>query len=365
MKILHTESSQGWGGQEIRILAEAEGMRARGHELFVGAPAAHRIFREAQARGLAVADLPLARKRPAGVTALRRWIRAHRPDVINTHSSIDSWLVSLACATLARPPAIVRTRHVSVPVARTLGNRWLYGAAAAHVVTTGEMLREQLVRDNGLAPERVTSVPTGIRPEVFAPGDRAAARRETGLPEAGLLVGIVATLRSWKGHRYLIDAFARLARRDATLVIVGDGPQRAALERQAAEAGLASRVLFAGDRREVAPWFRALDVFALPSYANEGVPQALVQAMMTGLACVTTAAGAIPEIARDGETALVVPAEDADALARALARLADDAALRERLGAAARAWCVAHHSYDAMLARMESIFARACAARAP
>jgi glycosyltransferase involved in cell wall biosynthesis len=363
VKILHTESSQGWGGQEIRILAEAEGMRARGHDLFIGAPAAHRIYREAEARGFAVADLPLARKRAAGVSALRRWIRAHRPDVVNTHSSTDSWLVSVACATLSRPPAIVRTRHVSVPVARSLGNRWLYGVAAAHVVTTGEMLREQLVRDNGLAPDHVTSVPTGIRPELFAPGDRAAVRRELGLPEAGLLVGIVATLRSWKGHRYLVDAFARLGRPDATLVIVGDGPQREALERQVADGGLTGRVVFAGDRRDVAPWFRALDIFALPSYANEGVPQALVQAMMTGLACVTTSAGAIPEVARDGETALVVPKEDVAALTQALDRLAGDPALRARLGAAAREHCVAGFSYEVMLAKMEAVFERAVAAR--
>jgi glycosyltransferase involved in cell wall biosynthesis len=271
--------------------------------------------------------------------------------------------VSIACATVARPPVIVRTRHVSVPVAKTLGNRWLYGTAAAHVVTTGEMLRQQLVRDNGLPPEHVTSVPTGIRPDVFSPGDRVEARRALGLPEAGLLVGIVATLRSWKGHRYLVDAFARLGRDDAMLVIVGDGPQREALERQVVDADLVPRVRFAGDRRDVAPWFRALDVFALPSYANEGVPQALVQAMMSGLACVTTAAGAIPEIARDGETALVVPTENVDALAAAITRLAEDAALRAKLGAAARAHCVAHHSYEAMLTSMEAVFARACAAR--
>jgi glycosyltransferase involved in cell wall biosynthesis len=363
LKILHTESSQGWGGQEIRILAEAAGLQARGHDLHIGAPAAHRIHREAAVRGLAAADLPLARRRVAGVAALRRWIRAHRPDVVNTHSSIDSWLVALACATLSQPPAVVRTRHVSVPVAQNVGNRWLYGAAAAHVVTTGEMLREQLLRDNGLAPDHVSSVPTGISPERFTPGDRTAARRALGLAAEGVCIGIVATLRSWKGHRYLIEAFALLDRSDARLLIVGDGPQREALERQVAQAGLASRVHFAGDCREVAPWFQALDVFALPSYANEGVPQALVQAMMCGLACVTTAAGAIPEVARDGRTALVVPAEDAVALAAALARLGADADLRARLGAAARALCVANYSYDAMLDRMEAIFARAAAAR--
>jgi glycosyltransferase involved in cell wall biosynthesis len=363
MKILHTESSQGWGGQEIRILEEAQGMQARGHELVIGAPATHRIHREAQARGLAVADLPLARKRAPGVIAMRRWLAEQRPDVVNTHSSTDSWLAALACSTLAIPPVIVRTRHISAPVARTLANRWLYGTAAAHVVTTGEMLREQLIRDNGLDPDHVTSVPTGIRPEVFSPGDRGEARRALGLPADGLLIGIVATLRSWKGHRYLVDAFARLSRRDAALIIVGNGPQREGLERQVAAAGLGTRVRMVGDQRQVGAWMRAFDVFALPSYANEGVPQALVQAMMTGLACVTTAAGAIGEVARDGETALVMPAKDVDALAQALDRLAGDKALRARLGAAARAHCVARFGFETMLTRMEEIFAQACAAR--
>ena len=195
MKIVHTEASQGWGGQEIRILAEAEGLRGRGHEVIIVAPSTHRILEEARGRGLAAVALPIGRKRAPGVIALRRWLAAERPDVVNTHSSTDSWLVALACAALPRPPAVVRTRHVSVPVARSLGNRWLYGRAAAHVVTTGEMLREQLIRDNGLAPDRVTSVPTGISPEQFAPGDRAAARRALGLPEAGLLIGTCSIWR--------------------------------------------------------------------------------------------------------------------------------------------------------------------------
>src|SRR2546430_2757979 len=82
--------------------------------------------------------------------------------------------------------------------------------------------------------------------------------------------------------------------------------------------GLGERVIFAGLQRDVAPWLAALDVFALPSYANEGVPQALLQAMVARVPCVTTSVGGIPEIARDGETARVVPATNAKALAAAI-----------------------------------------------
>ena len=104
------------------------------------------------------------------------------------------------------------------------------------------------------------------------------------------------------------------------------------------------------------PWLRALDIFALPSYANEGVPQALVQAMLVELPCVTTAIGGIPELAEHERTALVVPPQDAAALAAAIERLAGNEGLRRELGEAARKHCVEGYSYERMLDRMESIY---------
>ena len=83
---------------------------------------------------------------------MRSWLRTHPVDVINTHSSTDSWLAALACATLPRAPAIVRTRHVSTTVRNNLLTRWLYRSATRHIVTTGENLRVQLIRDNGFPP---------------------------------------------------------------------------------------------------------------------------------------------------------------------------------------------------------------------
>jgi glycosyltransferase involved in cell wall biosynthesis len=365
--IVHTESSHGWGGQEIRILSESEGMLARGHRVTLVASASSRVLAEAKRRGIAAAALPIGRKRLRGVLAFRRWLKDHvgsdRVDVINTHSSTDSWIAALACSTMKRPPPIVRTRHVSVPVANNAATRWLYTGPTRRIVTTGEQLRRQLIEENRYPPDRITSVPTGIDASRFAPGDRATARAATGLPAEATLIGIVATLRSWKGHRFLIEAFTRVEGEGLGLVIVGGGPQRAALDTLVASLGLGDRVRIVGDQDDVLPWLQSLDVFALPSYANEGVPQALVQAMLCGLACVTTGVGAIPEAARDGETALVVPAQDVDALAAALARLTADPALRRRLGAAARELCIRQFGYDVMLDRMEAVFRDAVAAR--
>jgi glycosyltransferase involved in cell wall biosynthesis len=257
----------------------------------------------------------------------------------------------------------VRTRHVSVPVPNDPATRWLYRRATARTVTTGEALREQLVRDNGLAPERVDSVPTGIDAAHYTGIASVDARNRLGLPANVPLVGIIATLRSWKGHRFLVDALPRLERRDAHLVIVGDGPQREALDRQVVELGLTGRVTFAGQQRDVAPWLAAIDVVALPSYSNEGVPQALLQAMFARVPCVTTDAGAIPEIARDGDTATIVAKQDAGALAAGIDRLLANPALAAAQATRAHAFVASRYTLETMLDRMEAVFRRALADR--
>jgi glycosyltransferase involved in cell wall biosynthesis len=367
LNIVHTENSCGWGGQEIRILSEMAGMIGRGHTLHLLCPREARIFEEAGKRNIPVTALNMAKKRPGGVRAIRGWLNAHPVDVINTHSSTDSWLCALACATLPDAPPIVRTRHISAPVPANAATRWLYTRATRSIVTTGEALKTRLVQGNGFPAQNIVSVPTGIDLARYGPladpAARAALRARLGLPAAPGLVGIVATLRSWKGHRYLIEAVAQMRRDDVHLVIVGDGPQRAALEQMIAAGDLGRRVTLAGNQADVVPWLQALDVFALPSYANEGVPQAILQAFACALPVVTTAAGAIPEVARDEDTALVVPMRDAAALAAALARLLDDAPLRARLGSRALAQARTHHGLDAMLDRMEAVFRAALAPR--
>jgi len=352
MKIVHTESSLGWGGQELRILAESKGLAKRGHDVTLICPLEARIYGEAPSWGLRTVALPIATKRLDGLLAVRRWLRANPPDVVSTHSSTDSWLVALG----TRLP-IVRTRHISAPVPRNMLTRWLYGRAT-RIVTTGEALKRELVERTGVPAERIESVPTGADPAIYAPGDKYAARMHLSLPQDAMLIGIVATLRSWKGHRHLVEALPA----GATLVIVGDGPQREALEAQVRSAQLQSRVHFAGNQRDVVPWMQALDIFALPSYANEGVPQALMQAMLVGLPCVTTSVGGIGELAIDGVTAVLVPPENPGVLRSALERLMGDPALRSKLGAAARRHCAERFSYEHMLDRMEAIYREAAAA---
>jgi glycosyltransferase involved in cell wall biosynthesis len=363
MKILHTEASTGWGGQEIRILDEAEGLRRRGHDVRIAAPASAAIFAAAERRNIPARAIALDRRRLGSLRALRAFLREFAPDVVVSHSSSDSWLVALATRFLHAKPAIVRLRHLSGPVGRGPLNRWLYGRVPARVVTTGEVIKTMLVERLGLDPSRVIAIPTGTDLDRFKPGDRMAARAMLGLPTSAKIVGIVATLRSWKGHRFLIDAMADPRLAGVRLIIVGDGPQQPTIEAQIAARGLGARAKLAGRQDDVLPWLHAFDVFALPSTGSEGVPQALMQAMACAVPVVTTAAGGIPELVRDRDNGLLVPAEDAAALADAILRLLEDPALARRLAAAGRREVEQNHTRSAMLDAMESVFRAAIAER--
>jgi glycosyltransferase involved in cell wall biosynthesis len=357
LRILHTESSIGWGGQELRILTEMAGMQRRGHHVHLVTADIADILPAARARGLPADALPIAYKKPRALREMRKWLRAHVRDfdVVNTHSSTDAWLVAMAGATISRMPPVVRTRHVSTPVNNSWTTRWLYQRATRHIVVTGEALKAQLVRDNRFNPKRITSVRTGVDLARFRPLDRVVAKAQCGV-DARPAVAIVATLRDWKGHDDLLDAWDALHVKGWQLLVIGDGPRRDHLERRVTEMGLASDVRFTGNQDDVPIWYACAEIAVLPSYGDEGVPQSLMQAAACGLPAIATPIGAIAEAVRDGKTGLLVPPRDVKALASALSYLMTHHELRGHMGRAAREYAHKHFGIDRMLDAMESVF---------
>ena len=352
--IVHTESSIGWGGQEIRVLRESKAFLERGHQVTVLAPANAEISQRASDFGVPVVQVPIFNRNFQAFWSLRKALKILRPDIVNTHSSTDSWLVAAVCLSLRRAPKVVRTRHICAQPSRSLITRWLYRKAAQKVVTTGEAIRSQIIH-LGIPADHVISIPTGIDPDFYVPGSRDEAKMLFGF--SGLtVIGVVATIRSWKGHRVLIEALKHLPVSHYRLLFVGDGPIRMAIEEELRLAGLAELVYFAGHQNNILPWLRSMDIFVLPSYANEGISQALVQAMMVGIPVVTTTAGAITEVARDLQTALVVEPKDPEALRAAITSLLDNPRLGRDLACAAREFVLLRHSEAVMVDKMDMVF---------
>lgn len=364
LRILHTENSQAWGGQEVRILTEARGMLDRGHQVKLLAVPDSPIGAEAKEMGIPVEFLEISRKRPRSLLILRRWLaqHGHEYDVINTHSSTDSWLTAIACHTLSGMPPIVRTRHVSTTINNHPTTRWLYMKATSHIVTTGEALRLQLNRNNGYPLDHMTSIRTGIDLVRFTPLHKQGMRAALGVRDLPTL-GILATLRSWKGHDDLLEAFALLHPLfpEWQLLLIGDGPQRKNLEKLVDGLKIRDAVRFVGNVSDVPGWLATLDLFVLPSYGDEGVPQSIMQAMACGLAVVSTPVGAIREAVQHDLTGIIALPRNPSVLAEALRWLMQDEALRNRMGEAGAAYAKANFCIESMLDKMEGIFYR-CAA---
>ena len=266
-----------------------------------------------------------------------------------------SAMIALAAARRVGGCRIVAARR-SVPKER--GAQRVLAEIAVRVADR-IIVNAELLRPSGAAGRRTDVIPSGVDTDVFRPtAGRDEAKRRLGLPPERPVIGTVGRLEPRKGTATLLAAFAalRAAGRDAALVVVGDGPLRADLEREAERLGIAADVLFLGDRADVLGVLAALDVFVLPS-RTEGMSNALLEAMAAAHPVVATAVGGTPEVVSDGASGLLVPADDPAAMTRAIERVLDDAALATTLGAAARQTVEARYGAKSMVRRLEAVYA--------
>lgn len=353
MHIIHTESSCGWGGQELRILTEARGLQQRGHRISLLCPPSSNIYKVAPEFDINPTPLSIERKGLIGLFVMMNWLWKNRDDisVINSHSSTDSWLVALALKLLPIDIPIIRTRHVSSPINTKRSTFWLYQKAAAHIVVTGEPLRHQFAEQNKFSMDSMTSVPTGIDLDRFKPN---GGKKDTD----NFTLGILATLRSWKGHSYLLDAMQDmlLAIPNLNLLIVGDGPQREILEQKSKELGITEQVCFVGNQDNPEEWLHKMDMFILPSYGDEGVSQAVMQAMASRLPVITTDVGGMRDAVQHNVTGLLIETRSASAIANGVVELYKDESKRVQLAQAGYERAQQNFGTTKMLTKMEDIF---------
>lgn len=296
---------------------------------------------------------------------LRRVRERFRFDVIHAHMLVpDGWAAACVGAEMEVP--VVATAHradvLDVPAR---GPRSRERVAAAVDAIDQVCAVSATIGDAAAAlgrPRRpVQVVPNGADTRVFAPRPASEARARLGLPDDGPIVSYVGKLVPRKGVDTLVEAIGLLARRPTgapLLVAAGIGEERPALERRAAELGVADRVRFVGkvDHDEVGWWMAAGDLFVLPSL-SEGLPTVVCEAMNVGRPVVATAVDGTPEIVREGRTGLLVPPSDAPALADALGRVLGEPGLAARMGEEALRVGRAEYTWDANARRMSAIYA--------
>ena len=367
------------GGPALHVTYLTAGLRDRGYDttLVAGSLARGEDSMEFVADELGVRVERLAGLRRdispvrdvVAVLRLAQLIRHERPTILHTHTA-KAGAVGRVAALLAggaRPPIVVHTFHGHVlrgyfgPV-RTLGfrllERWLARVTTALVAVSPEV-RDDLVR-LGVAPaEKFTVVRLGIelQARVADRDGRDETRRSLGIAPDRFMVGWIGRMTAVKRTSDVLLAFKELRRRgvDACLCLVGDGPERDQVERRAHELGIMRDTLFLGYQEEVAPYYAAFDAMILPS-GNEGTPVSAIEALAARRPVVATRVGGVPDVVRDGEDGFLVDLGAVDQLAEALARLAHDPALRERMGEAGRSRVLARYSVERLVDDMDALY---------
>lgn len=296
----------------------------------------------------------------AAIGRLVRLLREHRVDIVQSHDFLTRRL-AVPAAAIGRVPHvtsvhgwIANTRKERL--ARRL-DHLLIRCARRAVVVSGR-LKQQVVEDAGMPPERVVLLRNALLLDDYPEGaDRAGARRKLGLPADAQVVSIVGRLSPEKGHQLFLDMARRIADRmpQACFLIVGHGTLRNRLEGQTAMLGLSDRVLFLGHRSDMHVVYASTDVLALCSF-TEGLPNVVLEAFAHGCPAVATRVGGVPEVVTHGVDGFIVEPGQLDALTSAVLTLLSSPDLAAAMGARARATVAARFDFRRRTRELESLY---------
>jgi glycosyltransferase involved in cell wall biosynthesis len=316
--------------------------------------AAHALLQESGTRFLA-----LRRRRKlelAPWVRLARFLRRERVDVLHAHKFGSNVWAALVDA-VAPVPVFVAHEHTwsyeGQPLRRFL-DRALIARRADRFVAVSREDQRRMSSVEHIDPRRTMFIPNGIPPS--PPPSGRDVRAELGI-ERGPVIGAIGVLRAQKAHHVLLRASAELVRThpSLTVLIAGEGPERASLEGLARELGISDHVRLLGYREDVPDILRALDI-AVSSSDFEGSPLAVMEYMDAGLPIVATAVGGVPDLITDGVDGRVVERRDPHALASAISELLGDRELGERMGASARERRRTEFDLDTLVRRLEDLY---------
>ncbi|HHT9155678.1 MAG TPA: glycosyltransferase family 4 protein [Candidatus Tripitaka sp. YC43] len=348
IKVLHVITRLLPGGAADGTLNLCQGLKERGFQVELAAAPDPKMAETVQRMGIPFHPIPEFRRdiNPFYDTwaffKLYKLIRSGGYQVVHTHTSKAGLLGRLA-ARLAHTPVIVHAPRGSIfhptffsPLVQwffTLIERLAAPWADKIIAMCQSEARDYLGRR--IAPkEKYTVIDSGIDLNRFrhAQVDVAEKKQGLGLPRDSFVIGIIARLSPEKGHFTALEAFQKVYKEvpDAFLLIVGEGELKEAIRQRITRMGIGDRVVMTGYRTDIPEITRTLDVSFNPSLWDCS-PRSVLEAMVCGIPVIATKVGGIPEMVSDGETGLLVPAGDAEAMAHCILRLRRDAGLGKKL----------------------------------
>jgi glycosyltransferase involved in cell wall biosynthesis len=356
------DSERTWRGGQAQVFLLMRGLVELGQHVTLAAPANGALFERSNTLDIERINWR-GTSSPVSILELRAILKRRRYDVVHSHASRAHGAVSMARIGIGLAPPHIVSRRVDFNVARGAFGKWKYHRGADAYIAISNGVRDVLIR-GGVRPDAITVAESGIDLEKFARvRDPGYLREEFNLQEGIPVLVNVAALAPHKAQSVLLDALKQLrATHSFRCFVVGEGGLRAALEAQASSLSLAD-VTFTGFRNDALEFIRLADVFVMSSHL-EGLGTSIMDAQALGAPVVATRTGGIPEIVADGVTGLLAPPGDAGALAGAMARMLDNAELRERCRRHAQLQA-ARYDYRRTVYKTLDVYRRLCHVEPP
>jgi len=359
MRVLFVNAAIDWGGGERWTITTARGLAGRGHAVRVLGGAGTELVRRAREAALPTGTLPFSFDySPVTIGAALGEIRSFRPDVLLAHQPKDVRTAGVA----ARLAGVAVVHRNGFPLLRNAWRSRLTARLSDRILTNSERIRERYESFGWIDPARIDVVPNGVEALPFA-GDRTAVRAAWGVSAGDLVALYAGRTTGTKRVEDLLDAFERLpASSRWRLVVAGTGSQHGALAARAAAPGLSDRVRILGFRTGVSRELGAADLAVLAS-SQEGMPNALLEAMAAGVPVASTPVGDVPFLLEHGGAGWLIPVGNPAAWVEELVRLEADPRALEVMGARGRTRVLEGFTLGAMLDGVERSLTAARAMR--
>lgn len=356
INVLHTEWSDGWGGQEIRIINEMEALREKGIELFLATRSHAKIKDEAIKRGFKVFSLPFRGNLDLKtIFGLVKIIKDYNIDIVNTHSGKDTWVGGIAAKLSGAK--FIRTRHLSNPINPSKLN--FINELADFIITTGESVKNDMIKNNRIKPEKIESIPTGVDEDIFNPikYNRKIEREKFGIKEDQIAIGILAVLRKFKRHDIFLKMVKEIEKKypEVIFLIAGDGPQKENIKKMIKEFNLEKKIKMIGHTNEPEKFLSAIDILVLTSDSKEGVPQSVIQGLMMGKCVIASDVGSVKDL-YNGKNFILVKPQDVNSLVKAVENVIINKELRDKYSKNAREFVVRNFSKKIMAEKILNVY---------
>ncbi len=356
-RLLICDASTLWSGGAQRALGVAEGVRAAGIECRILCLKKSVLFKRARESGFFVTGVTrLFDYSPLLVINLHRTLCQFHPDVVDIHSPAFYWTMSVLARWSRKKSRVIITRNVGFDIANAWINRFLYNRLTDAVIVLSKATAEVLKTQAGVPPNKIHLVYQGFKPALFETPGKTSLFEKLKIPAGVPVIVIMARLDAGKGHRFVLKSFGQVAQQTgACLICLGDGNEKAALQKMTAALGLQDHVFFPGFCDDARAILARADISLLPSLA-EGLSNVILETFALGKVMIATDVGGNGEAIRHNENGLLIPPRDAGAIADALCRVLSDAALRKRLSENGRRTFLAHFTDARMIADTLAVY---------